>query len=134
MKASWYAEALARALNGKGEKEAIVISARFFDVVKTRGHSGLLKLIPAELKKITKREDSRSEVILVTADQKSRTKWMHAYDHYEKEGIVPSGATRRDVIDKSIIGGFQIRSKNILIDSSYKKSLLDLYQNIVSTK
>ncbi len=131
MKASWYAEALARALKGKGEKEAVIIGRRFFDVMKVRGHSGLLKLIPAEIKKITMREQARNEVVLVTADQKSCNKWAHSYDHYEKEGIVPSGATRRDVIDKSIIGGFQIRSKNILIDSSYKKALVDLYKNII---
>ncbi len=134
MRASWYAEALASALKGKGEKESIAIGTRFLDVVKARGHSGLLKLIPIELKKIIAREQSRSEVILVTVDEKSRTKWMHAYDHYEKEGIVPNGSARRDVIDKSIIGGFQIRSKNILIDSSYKKSLIDLYKNITSHK
>ncbi len=134
MKASWYAEALARALEDKSEKDHVAIMARFFKVMNVRGHMGLLKFIPAELEKIIMRDSVRNEVTLVTADEKSRAKWSHAFDHYEKEGIILSGADRHDVVDETIIGGYQIRSKSILIDSSYKKTLVDLYRNIVNTK
>ncbi len=132
MKASWYAEALYKALKGKNEKEAGVVSARFYEIIKTRGHAGLLRLIPAELSKMEEREYSRNVAYLVTATSSSHTKWRHAYDHYEKEGIVPVNSVRCDVVDETIIGGFQIRSKNILIDSSYKKVLFNLYEKIVT--
>ncbi len=133
MKASWYAEALYGALKGKNEKEAGVISSRFYEVIKSRGHAGLLRLIPAELSKIAEREYSKNVTHLVTATASSHAKWAHAYDHYEKEGIVPGNSIRHDVVDETIIGGFQIRGRNILIDGSYKKSLFDLYQKITTT-
>lgn len=135
MKASWYAEALVRALeSAKGEKETRHIITRFHEIVKARGHEGLLKMIPRELDRIAERNASQSHVTLVTADAKSRTKWAHAYDHYEKEGIIPAGSIRNDVVDETIVGGFQIKSKDILIDASYKKSLVTLYRNIINNK
>ncbi len=132
MKASYYAEALYEALKGKNEKEADVVARIFLTSVKTRGHTGLLKLIPVELSKIAKREYSKNVAYLVTATTSSHAKWSHAYDHYEKEGIVPVNSVRHNIVDETIIGGFQIRGKNILIDSSYKRSLLELYKNITN--
>lgn len=132
MKASWYAEALAEALSGKSEKEAGAVVARFYEVIKAHGHTGLLPFIPAELGKIEAREKLHHEATLVTADIKSRTKWAHAYDHYEKEGLLPRDSKRHDVVDETIIGGYQIRTKDLLIDSSYKKSLIELYSNITN--
>lgn len=130
MKASWYAEALYGALEGKNESESGKIFTRFRKVLSLRGHDRLLLFILHELEKIALREESKNEVVLVVADQKSQNKWAHAYDHYEKEGIIPKGMTRRDVVDESIVGGFQIRMKGTLIDGSYKKSLAELYRNI----
>ena len=132
MKASWYAEALTEALSGKNEKEAEKVLARFYEVIKAHGHTGLLPFIPAELEKIEVRAQAHREAILVTADTKSRTKWVHAYDHYFTEALLPLDTTRRDVVDETIIGGYQIRTKDLLIDSSYKRSLIELYQNITN--
>ncbi|MFZ2303246.1 MAG: F0F1 ATP synthase subunit delta [Minisyncoccia bacterium] len=133
MKASWYAEALYGALEGKSESDGSQVLARFRAVLAARGHSAFLRFIPQELGKIIEREKNKNEVILVTADSKSLSKWVHAYDHYEKEGIIPKRATRRDVIDESIVGGFQIRANDILIDGSYKKSLVELYRQITNS-
>lgn len=135
MKASWYAEALYGALQGKdvkSENDSKKVFSRFRKVVFSRGHERLLSLVARELGKIMSREKDKNEVVLVTADNKSVSKWSHAYDHYEKEGIIPKGATRRDVVDETIVGGFQIRTKDTLIDGSYKKSLVELYRNITN--
>ncbi len=133
MKASWYAEALYGALQSEqSEGGAQKIFARFRKVLSARGHEKLLPFVAHELEKILARENNKNEVILVTADKKSGAKWAHAYDHYEKEGIIPKGTIRRDVIDESIVGGFQIRTKDILIDGSYKKSLVELYRSITN--
>lgn len=134
MRSLWYAEALYGALIGKNEKEAGLVSARFLASIKSRGHEGLLKHIPAELEKIVERERGHREVELVSADAKSHAKWIHAYDHYEKEGTLPQNSVCHNVVDETIIGGFQIRGKKILIDGSYKKSLTELYRNITNTK
>lgn len=132
MKASWYAEALYGALEGKSESDSSQVLARFRTVLVARGHSAFLRFIPQELGKIIEREKAHREVVLVTADDTSRTKWAHAYDHYEKEGAIPKGAVRRDIVDESIVGGFQIRTKDLLIDGSYKKSLVELYRRIIN--
>ncbi len=133
MKASWYAEVLYRALQGKettddGKK----VFARFREVVSSRGHYRLFPFVAREFEKIIAREKIKNEVVLVTSDSKSHSKWSHAYDHYEKEGIIQKHATRRDVVDESIVGGFQIRTRDTLIDGSYKKSLIELYRNITN--
>lgn len=130
MKASWYAEALYEAL--KNESDFHKIFARFRSVLTARGHKKLLPLIPHELEKIIDREKTKNEVVLVVADEKSKSKWAHAYDHYEKEGIIPAGTKRRDVVDESIVGGYQIRTRDLLIDSCYKKSLVELYRKITN--
>jgi len=132
MKASWYAEALYRALEGKNESDSKKIFARFRNVLSARGHDRLLPSVAHELEKIMAREKDRNEVVLVTADNKSVSKWSHAYDHYEKEGTIPEHSTRRDAVDETIIGGFQIKMKGTLIDGSYKKSLVELYRSITS--
>lgn len=132
MKAAWYAEALYRALEGKKEKDVDKVVARFYEVMRAHGHQGLIKQIPHEFKKIGERAERDGEVTLVTANAKSRTKWAHAYDHYEREGLIAKGAERKDVVDETIIGGYQIRTKDLLIDSSYKRSLIELYQNITN--
>jgi F0F1-type ATP synthase delta subunit len=134
MKASWYAEALYGALQGKSEKEAKGIVARFLKTMQTRGHTGLLKHVPAELEKVAARHGEHTDVTLVVSGEKGSDKWVHAYDHYKKEGLFPADALRKDMIDKTLIGGFQIRTKNLLIDGSYKRSLIELYKNIVNTK
>lgn len=135
MKASWYAEALYEALQNKEVKtdaDAQKVFARFRKVLVARGHEKLLPFISHELEKIMAREKIKNEVTLVVADEKSRSKWTHAYDHYEKEGIVPKGSTLRNVVDESIVGGFQIRTKDTIIDGSYKKSLIELYRKITN--
>lgn len=137
MKASWYAEALVQALRGgtvKTDKDIKALITRFRDVVKAHGHEALLGLIPRELERVAERESSRNTATLITANTKSRTKWAHAYDHFEKEGIIPKGSTRHDIVDDSIIGGYQIKTRDTLIDASYKTSLVELYRNIINNK
>jgi F0F1-type ATP synthase delta subunit len=135
MKASWYAEALYEALtekNVKTEADAHKVFTRFRKVLALRGHEKLLPFVVHELEKIAVREKNNNQVLLVTADKKSQTKWSHAYDHYKKEGVVPKGAALQELVDESIVGGYQIRTKDTLIDASYKKSLLELYRKITN--
>jgi len=135
MKASWYAEALYGALNEKSvktESDSKKVFSHFRKVLASRGHERLLPFVGRELEKILVREKNNNEVLLVTADGKNESKWSHAYDHYEREGIIKKSATRRDVVDETIVGGFQIRTKDTLIDGSYKKSLVELYRKITN--
>lgn len=132
MKAFEYAEALYGALEGKNTKEAHKIATRFVEVVRARGHAGLLRLIPRELDKIALRRESQNEVVLVTADKKNYTKWSHAYDHYRRDGLIPDVKEEHHEIDPTIVGGFKIRTKDLLIDGSYHRALVELYRNIIT--
>lgn len=135
MKASWYAEALYGALQEghvMSESDSKKVITRFRNVVSLRGHNKLLPFVAREFEKIIIREKIKKEVTLITADTKSQSKWAHAYDHYEKEGIMPKDAMRRNAVDESIVGGFQIRTKGTLVDGSYKKSLIELYRKVTN--
>lgn len=130
MKAVWYAEALHRALKGKNESDTGRIIARFSEVVSTRGHVGLLARIAEEFQTISHRAHAHQKVLVVTAHEKGRARGAFAYEHYHNEGTFPSDAISEEVVDASIVGGYQLRGKNMLVDQSYKRLLADLYKNI----
>ena len=130
MKAVWYAEALHRALKWKNESDAGRIIARFSDVVSTRGHSGLLTRIVQEFQTISRRTYAHQKVLVVTAHEKGRARGAFAYEHYQKEGTISPDAVPEEIIDESIVGGYQLRGKHMLVDQSYKRLLADLYKNI----
>ncbi len=130
MKAVWYAEALHRALKGKNESDAGRIIARFSDVVSARGHSGLLTRIVQEFQTISHRAHTHQKVLVVTAHEKGRARGAFAYEHYQKEGTISPDTVSEEVIDESIVGGYQLRGKHMLVDQSYKRLLADLYKNI----
>ena len=130
MKAQWYAEALHRALKGKQESETGHIVARFSEVVSTRGHRGLIARIAEEFCTIAHRAHEDQKVLLVTAQNQGRARGVFAFEHYQKEGTISHGAIPEEVVDETIVGGYQLREKNILIDQSHKRSLVDLYKNI----
>lgn len=130
MKAVWYAEALHRALKGKNESDAGRIIARFSDVVSARGHSGLLTRIAQEFQSIAHRAHAQQKVLVVTAHEKGRARGMFAYEHYRKEGVISPEAVSEEAVDDSIVGGYQLRGKHMLVDQSYKRLLADLYKNI----
>lgn len=135
MKASWYAEALYGALTShtvKDVRDVEKIFTHFRKVITSRGHEKLLPLVGREFEKITLREEEKHAAYLITADGKHDEKWAHAYDHYVKEGILPKGAVRHNVVDETLVGGFQIRTKGVLIDGSYKRSLIELYRKITN--
>lgn len=137
MKASSYAAALYRVIQDKKIKNEVdteKVLARFFEVVNARGDEKLRSRILKKYVALVELADKNNEMILVTPDSKSEPKWSHAYDHFEKEGVIPEGAIKKTKVDETIIGGFQIRSKKILIDGSYKKSLIELYHNTVNKK
>ena len=54
---------------------------------------------------------------------------MQAYDDYVKKGVIPEESIKEIKVDETIIGGFQIKNKKILIDGSYKKNLIELYKS-----
>lgn len=137
MKASSYAVALYRVIQDKKIKNEVdteKVLARFFEVVSARGDEKLRSKILKKYVALVELADKNNEMVLVTPDSKSESKWSHAYDHFEKEGVIPEGAIKKTKVDETIIGGFQIRSKKILIDGSYKKSLIELYHNTVNKK
>lgn len=130
MKAPWYAEALHRALKGKQESETGPIVARFSEIVSARGHRGLFARIAQDFRTISLRAHEDQKVLLVTAQEHGHARGAFAFEHYQKEGTISREAILEEVVDETIVGGYQLRGKNILIDQSHKRSLVDLYKNI----
>lgn len=130
MKAQWYAEALHRALKGKDESDTRRIVAQFGEVVRARGHAGLFARIAREFQILARRARDAQKVLVVTANEKGRARGAFSYEHYEREGAFPPDTISEEIIDETIVGGYQLRGKNILIDQSYKRLLVNLYKNI----
>jgi F0F1-type ATP synthase delta subunit len=130
MKAVWYAEALHSALKGKEESDAKRIIARFSEVVRARGHAGLFARIAQNFQIVARRAYDEQKVLVVTAHEKGRARGAFAYEHYQKEGTISSDAISEEMVDETIVGGYQLRGKHMLVDQSYKRLLADLYKNI----
>ncbi len=97
-------------------------------LLQSRGHSRLwsqiLKTAKREL--VNKLERTSPQVVVADADHKH-------LDVAIKEALTLLGATDESYlvkIDKTLGGGFSLRVRGQLIDKSYKRTLINLYEKI----
>ena len=116
MQAHHYAHALIRAQRGKTSKEQEKITTQFLSRLRDRGHIKLLPQIAAHIQKLSR---ARSDETLVVARKKDVVR-------ARKEAGTKVGAT----INPDLIGGWQHTKEGVLTDTSYKRSLIELYRTI----
>lgn len=116
MQARHYAHALQEALKGKTAAEQGKVVTAFVARVKARRHE---KLLPGILSVLARGTSKRSEESLVVARQKDVVR-------ARKEAGTKVGA----IINPNLIGGWQHQKDGVLTDTSYKRSLIELYRNI----
>lgn len=131
MPARWYAQALHESIHNISEKEADTIYARFFDIIKRRGHIRLLPSIARIFFEQARREESKIGVTLIVAQEEDAQRFMNAAEQFfSKEAGVENRVRVR--VDGTIIGGYQLRTSTILSDNSHKRHLLDMYHRITA--
>ena len=97
-----------------------------FEVLSKHGRTSLMPHIARAFSRIAQREGDKNTLVLTIAQEKDRrTATAHA-----KDTIHDTGVNSKDVdvrIDASLIGGWRLEGKERLIDASFKKYLLSLY-------
>ncbi len=119
-----YAQALAKMItNGKKPKEAVEALRQ---LLVRRGRETLLPKIGRAFARIAQREQVGTGVVLTAARESD-----HHVAHREAESFLSAmGVDARDVTmrtDESLIGGWRLEGRERLVDASFKKQLLSLY-------
>ncbi len=118
------AERLAQALHAlTAETKGVELTARcksFFAFLRARGYSKLLPQILSAYTKISKQTQVSGTTVRVAKSGKvADVTAQHALT-----------GTIKEVIDETLIGGYQIETESTLIDASHKSALLTIYQRI----
>jgi F0F1-type ATP synthase delta subunit len=119
-----YAQALAHLIQkGMSPDDAV---AKIRHVLKAHGRTELLPKIARAFARIMDREASRDKVVLTVA----RHKDMHHALEEAKKFLAMQHFGEFDLerqVDESLIGGWRLEGKNMLLDASWKKDLISMY-------
>lgn len=121
-----YAQALWKMVqNGLPEGKAV----HAIHALLTRsGRQGLLPKIGRAFARIAARDQARTEVVLTVAREKD----AHTAQKEAKEFFSSIRVDSEDVavrVDDSLIGGWRLEGRDHLVDSSFKKQLLSIYNH-----
>lgn len=131
MSAHHYADALFRAVQEKDEATIDAIILRLVRYMKERGHSALLPTVVREYEILEKkREHEMVNTIRVKKFEDSNT-----YAELIQKDIDTLGTPslpRTVIVDETLVGGYEVRSKGMRIDRTYKRTLLTLYNTLLT--
>jgi F-type H+-transporting ATPase subunit delta len=97
--------------------------------LKSEGRAALMPRIARAFERIALREAARTTIVLTIADS------VDAVEAEKSARATLSSINLSDVhfetrVDPSLIGGWRLEGHEQLVDASYKKHLLALYQNV----
>ncbi len=130
MRAAHYAHALEQLLKEHPESETELIE-RLVVVVRDNGHHHLLSKILRSFTKLHERDEKRNtiEVITATAVGETDIQRLLKSDPFKRILSTKHKHVKR-TIDDSIVGGTIVRTGSQRVDASFKRALIELYQNI----
>ena len=126
MLARYYALAIALAIAGKTGAELDAVLKRFFTLLKSKGHLTLLPHILRELDRYTHLMSAREGVTITTPVPASAEHIEEIQQSFAEYGVGEAELVKK--LDSYLIGGFTVKTRDLRIDASYKRQLLDLYQ------
>ncbi|HTR18796.1 MAG TPA: F0F1 ATP synthase subunit delta [Candidatus Paceibacterota bacterium] len=94
--------------------------------LKVRGREALLPRIARAFERLATREMKKNAIIVSVAREKD----THKAKREVKAILEEIGADSKNLdvqLDESLIGGWRLEGKGVLVDKSFKKSLLDMY-------
>ncbi len=124
-----YAQALWNMVNAGTAPAKAVHSLT--EILKTHGRESLLPRIGRAFARISERESKRTSITLTVAREKDE----RAAKHEVREILSRLEIDSKDVqmvVDDSLIGGWRLEGKETLIDASYKRDLLELFNRSVN--
>jgi F0F1-type ATP synthase delta subunit len=124
-----YAQALwSITTKGASAKDAI---ASLRALLEREGRSTLLLRIGKALQRIAAREERRQSLTLSVASEKDAKGARAKAEAVLKEMGVDSEGLKTQV-DDTLIGGWRLEGREVLIDASYKQDLLDIYNRSIA--
>ena len=123
-----YAQALWKIISqGESPKRAI---DRLCELLEARARLELLPKIARAFKRIAERESRKDRIVLSVAHGKDE----HWVPRKFKGLFNQVGIDTKDIetrIDNSLVGGWRLEGREMLLDASYKRYLLEMYNNVV---
>ena len=127
-KVNIYAQALARASSTKSGTELDQFFTNFIDLLKEKKEYKLLPAITREYKALQARSEKGQGTTLMVrdgADGEKYKKELASLDTDFDSGNITV------VEDKSLVGGFIAKNSTKMLDRSYKKGLIQMYQRLI---
>ena len=109
--------------SGKQPHEAVALLKKSLEA---RGRSALLPKIAHAFARLAARESRKNTMTLTVARQRDAAK---AVKEIEKV-LTEANITETDLeesVDENLIGGWRLEGRGVLVDQSWKKSLLSIY-------
>lgn len=121
MKPDAYAQALYRMMQkGIAPKDAV---KKVHDALSRRGRSALMRQIAHAFTRLAERESRKNRTVLYVARKED--------EHHARKA---SGADKAElVVDENLIGGWRFEEGEQLIDTSFKKHLLSIYNRAIQS-
>ena len=119
-----YAQALWKMVEGGMTPVKAVHALR--DTLKVHGREALLPRIGSAFARIAERESRRNDVVLTVAREKDE---RHAHKEV-KSMLAAMGIETKDLktqVDDTLIGGWRLEGREMVVDASYKNQLLELF-------
>lgn len=128
MTAEAYAQALWQSVQrGTAPTSAV---AGLIETLKAHGRTALLPKIARAIVRIGAREAARTDVVLSIARAKDERTAKRAAGKFLSElGVAVRDA--KTAVDENLIGGWRLEGREHLVDASYKKSLLSIYEGVI---
>ena len=124
-----YAQAVwAMVEKGKAPHEAV---AALKKMLESRGRSALMPKIARAFKRLAAREANRNTFTLTVAREKDAKTAVREVEKALTQ-LKISDVDVIESVDDSLIGGWRLEGRGLLIDNSWKKSLLSIYNRVTN--
>jgi F-type H+-transporting ATPase subunit delta len=133
MRASTYAKALREVLRSRTHDEDVLVE-HFVATVRANGHEYLLPSIVKAFGRLAEKEVRNETIEVTSAHPLSEDDVVGVLKRPEYRDLLTASHRRvARKVDESIVGGVVVRAGSRRVDGSYKRALLDIYQEFTNT-
>lgn len=124
-----YAQALWKMVAGGSDARKAVHALQ--DTLSKEGRSSLLPRIVRAFERLAEREMKKESALLSIAREKDE---RHAKSEVKSilDGLGIDPKDLKTQIDDTLIGGWRLEAKGVLVDASFKQQLIDLYNRSIN--
>jgi F0F1-type ATP synthase delta subunit len=122
-----YAQALMRAVENGMTPHAAVKAVK--EMLERDGRTALLPRVARAFARLAERQSKKDDIVLTVAREKDERQAKSAAKEILAELNADMDGLKTQV-DDSIIGGWRLEGRGMLVDNSYKSKLLDIYHMV----